>query len=296
MKRRCHAFTLIELLVVIAIIGVLAGLMFPAVQYAREAGNRTDCQNNIRQIGLALHNHFDIHKELPSGWTADSPEGAPGWSWVVELLPEFEQQNLQLAIRRDLPIDAPENESVRQQELPVLLCPSDPSPRGTFMIHAGEHEEGEGYLHEGHTVDEGNPLFLVGRSNYVGVFGTTEIEDAPSHGDGVFFHNSRVTLGQVTDGLSYTLFVGERRSTLGGSTWTGVIPDAAEPMARIVGVADHTPNHPTGHFDDFSSYHTNGAHFLIGDGSVRWISQYIDLPVYWALATRCGGEPVNVAQ
>ncbi|MEQ8787553.1 MAG: DUF1559 domain-containing protein [Pirellulaceae bacterium] len=299
--RQRDAFTLIELLVVIAIIGGLAALLLPAVQFARESGRRADCQNNFRQIGLALHNHADIHGELPSGWKADSPEGVPGWSWVVQILPELEQQNLQLAIRRDLPVSDPLNASVRQHEVPFLLCPSDPSPLGYFTIGEGEHheegeEEEEHEDHEGHTIDEGHPLFVVGRSNYVGVFGTMEIEDAPSNGDGVFYHNSRITLSQVVDGLSNTLFVGERASTLGGSTWTGVIPEAAEPLARIVGTADHTPNHPSGHFDDFSSHHPMGAQFLVGDGSVRMLNQYLNLSVYRSMATRAGGERINVAQ
>jgi hypothetical protein len=213
------------------------------------------------------------------------------------MFPHIEQGNLYWSTRRDLPISAPENETVRTHILPFFLCPSDPSPRGVFVIGGEEEseEEEEHEDHEGHTVDEEHPLFEVARSNYVGVFGTFEIEDAPGAGDGVFFHNSQVSLSQVIDGLSNTIFVGERSSRLGGSTWTGVIDGAAEPMARIVGIADHPPNHPTGHFDDFSSHHIMGAQFALGDGSVRLINQYVDLGVYQALATRSGGEISNIA-
>lgn len=277
------------------VIGVLAGLLLPAVQMAREASRRANCQNNLRQMGVALQNHADVHSVLPAGWKSNGPEGGPGWSWAIGILPELEKRNLHHQIRRDLPISAPENAEVRRFEIRFLLCPSDPSPLGTFMIGEGEDDEEHGHEHHaGHYADEGHPLFEVGRSNYAGVFGTLEIEDVPSDGDGVFFHNSRVTLSQVVDGLSNTLFVGERSSRLGGTTWTGVIPDAAEPLARIVGTADHTPNHPTGHFDDFSSHHVNGAQFLAGDGSVQWLSQYIDIKVYQALATRAGGEVASM--
>jgi prepilin-type N-terminal cleavage/methylation domain-containing protein len=296
MRPTRRAFTLIELLVVIAIIGVLAGLTLPAVQAARESARRANCQSNLRQFGVALQMHADTHRELPPGWKSDTPEGPPGWSWATETLPELEQMNLYLAIRRDLPVGAPENAVVRRHGLPFFLCPSDPSPRYLFEIgEAEEEEEEEAHEHhEGHTIDEGHPLFEIARANYVGVFGTREIEDDPGRGDGVFFHNSQVSLAQVVDGLSNTIFVGERSSRLGGSTWTGVVEGAAEPMARIVGIADHPPNHPTGHFDDFSSHHIMGTQFVLGDGSVRLINQYIDIAVYQRLATRSGGEPGGV--
>ena len=128
------------------------------------------------------------------------------------------------------------------------------------------------------------------RSNYVGMFGTLEVEDAPSNGDGVFFHNSRVRFAEITDGLSNTLVIGERGVSYGNSVWAGVVDGAAEAMVRIVGVADHTPNHPSLHFDDFSSYHPSGVHFLVGDGSVRRFNNSIDVAVYQGLATRNGGE------
>jgi hypothetical protein len=136
-----------------------------------------------------------------------------------------------------------------------------------------------------------DPLFEVGRSNYVGVFGTEEIELDPSHGDGSFFHNSKVRFADILDGLSNTMVVGERSSKIGGSTWVGMIHGATEAMARVVGATDHVPNDVAAHFDDFSSYHASGAHFTLGDGSVRIISDDIDLGVYRALATRAGGEP-----
>jgi hypothetical protein len=139
----------------------------------------------------------------------------------------------------------------------------------------------------------GNPLFPVARANYVGVFGTLEIEDDPFAGDGVFHQNSSYRFADVLDGLSNTIFVGERCSRIDGSTWTGAVEAAEEGLARVVGSTDHTPNDPAAHFDDFSSHHPTGAHFTLGDGSVRMISDLVDLAVYHAIATRAGNEPVG---
>jgi len=282
---RRSAFTLVELLVVIAIIGILVALLLPAVQMAREAARAASCKNNLKQLGLALHNYHDVMGQLPSGWIADQPEGVPGWGWSTGLLAQLEQaaveQNL---INRNLPIADPANQAAREHVLPILICPSDTGPH-VFPIGADDAT--------GPSVDSGTPVFKVAKSNYVGVFGTIEIEDVPSAGDGVFFHNSCIRFADIIDGLSNTLVIGERRSKLGGSVWCGVIEGVAEPMARVVGISDHTPNHPAGHFDDFSSHHPSGVHFLLGDGSVSRYNDTIDLAVYQALCTRAGGEAVQ---
>jgi hypothetical protein len=169
-----------------------------------------------------------------------------------------------------------------------------PKEDGSHESH--EHEVGGSeeftQLEEGH-YDEGEQLLYIARANYVGMFGTKEIDDSPSAGDGVFFHNSNLGLKHVIDGLSKTIFIGERSSRLGGSTWVGNVAGAKESMARIVGTADHLPNARAGHFDDFSSRHTQGAHFLLGDGSVRIITDSIEEDVYHAMSTRAGAEVVS---
>jgi prepilin-type processing-associated H-X9-DG protein len=112
-------------------------------------------------------------------------------------------------------------------------------------------------------------------------------------GDGIFFHNSRVRIADITDGTSNTLMVGERRTDRllsWYSTWPGVIAEGEEAFQRILGVADHPPNDPHLHFDDFSSPHTGGAQFVLGDGSVRFVSSSIDEGLYGGLATISGGE------
>lgn len=287
MSRRKTGFTLVELLVVIAIIGVLVGLLLPAVQFARESARASSCWNNQRQVGAALHLFNDSHRHLPTGWSGSDPDGPPGWGWCSEILSQLEQDSLWNGIHRDLPIDDPVHKTVRETPLPILLCPSD-GVNSTFLIHGGLGAAVFGNM------DVGTPLFEVSRTNYVGVFGTEEIEDAPEAGNGTFFFQSRLSLADLHDGLSNTLIVGERQSRLGGSTWTGVIGGANNAKARIVGIGDHPPNHPDHHFDDFTSRHPSGVHFLMGDGSVKRLHNTIHEMVYKALLTRSGNETASV--
>ncbi|MFM7075032.1 MAG: DUF1559 domain-containing protein [Planctomycetaceae bacterium] len=307
--RRPRGFTLVELLVVIAIIGTLVGLLLPAVQSAREASRAASCRNNLKQLGLALHHYHDHAKRFPSGWSgAAIPDGTagddlPGWGWATELLPQIEQSTLHARIDRSRPVFDPANSAlhadVRRQVVPTFLCASDvrgPTERdGFFMIgaddgHDEEEEEEEGHHDERVDGPQFAPLTEIGKSNYVGVFGTIEVDDAPAAGDGMFFRNSRVGMRDMLDGTSKTLVVGERNSKLGASTWTGVVSGAKAAYPRVVGVADHTPNHADHHFDDFTSNHPAGVHFLMGDGSVHRLDDSIGIEVYQSLCTRAGGE------
>ncbi|MFN0020302.1 MAG: DUF1559 domain-containing protein [Pirellulaceae bacterium] len=285
MSRRKSGFTLVELLVVIAIIGILISLLLPAVQYARESARAASCWNNQKQLGIALHLYHDVHRRLPPGWAG--PDADNGWGWCSAILPQLEQDSLYSKLRRDLPIDDPLNQQARETPLAILLCPSD-GVKPTFTIYGGLGDVEFGNM------DVGTPLFNVGRTNYVGVFGTDEIEDAPDNGNGTFYFQSQMGLSDLSDGLSNTLIVGERQSRLGGSTWTGVIPGANNAKARIVGIGDHTPNHPDHHFDDFTSKHPTGVHFLMGDGSVKRLSDTIHMDVYRALITRNGNEVAQI--
>lgn len=300
-RYRRAAFTLVELLVVIAIIGILIALLLPAVQQAREAARRTQCKNNLKQTGLAIHLYHDSHNKLPSGWISDVPIGEPGWGWAARILPFMEQSNAHDLINYNLSIEDSSHNEVRVHTVATFLCPNDghPSPFGIGGEHDHDHDhdmtgfqdDDDDHDHEhGEDVDEGETLFPIARSNYVGMFGTTEVDEAPSQGNGVFFHNSKVRFADIHDGLSNTIMVGERSARLGGSVWIGVLREANAPMARVVGSADHVPNSPAGHFEDFGSYHPTGANFLLGDGSVRLITDSITLPVYWAAATRHGHE------
>jgi len=305
-----RAFTLVELLVVIAIIGTLVGLLLPAVQAARESGRAVQCKNNLHQIGVALHHFHDHARRFPPGWRgvrsghdpAVAGDDQPGWGWAADLLPQIEEEGLHSQIDFAKPLFDAANplvhQSVRTASATVFRCPSDAAVSidtapGVFTIGTDDGTEettvgGELYR----KVDGGPfpPLCDVGRSNYVGMFGTNEVDEAPAAGNGVFYRNSRVAISQITDGTGKTILIGERHSRLGGSIWAGVVAGAKAQRVRTVGIGDHVPNSAEGHFDDFSSMHPSGVHFLFGDTSVRRINDGIDEAVYRALCTRQGGE------
>ena len=293
-----RGFTLIELLVVIAIIAVLIGLLLPAVQQAREAARRTQCKNHLKQIGLALHNYHDTFGTMPSGWIAVDPvsgrpsahEGLSGAGWATMILPYIEQRNAYERFDPRVAINDPLNAAFLQIPIAVYKCPSDPQP-DDFEIQ----EEGGGAV-----------LAKLPIANYIASFGPESLdgcENAPGNmpvasngqcfGSGFFYHNSSVRLKDLTDGTSNTYMVGERKtvSELGWYTsWPGMVPEGEEAFQRICGSADHTPNHPAAHFDDFSSQHTGGAQFCMGDGAVRFISENIDSGVFQGLASISGNE------
>lgn len=299
MRNQKKGFTLIELLVVIAIIGILVALLLPAVQAAREAARRASCYNNLKQVGLALHNYHDVNRSLPPGWMAWDPAtgrpwvgGQPGWGWAPRVLPYMELESLQdNLINLSLPILHSNHNQIREHSLAIYRCPSDFGETVFDLHEAGPHQ------HQGYQSDDEHDhcrvLTRLATANYVGVFGTTELHDCEHvpmgdicRGTGVFFHMSHVKLADVKDGLSNTFFVGERSAKHGYSTWLGAVTGGEEAIARILGIADHPPNAEGGHLDDFSSQHPQGTNFLLGDGSVRLISETIDLQIYQSMSTR----------
>ena len=291
-----RGFTLIELLVVIAIIAVLIALLLPAVQQAREAARRTQCKNNLKQLGVALHNYHDTFGALPPGWIgvtngASDIYGMNGWGWGARILPQLDQSPLFSQIDFNSKMDSttsPQNSSARIKSIPAFLCPSDAASGNTWTIQNAS----------------GTNLVDLATANYVGVFGVSDIDDcvgapnSPCVGEGTFFQNSRIQFRDFTDGLSNTISVGEHKSRRDSgvnwnSTWTGVVAKGNDALVRILGTTDHTPNSPANHIDDFSSYHVGGAHFTMGDGSVRFISTNIDVNLYQRLATRAAGDIVG---
>lgn len=209
------------------------------------------------------------------------------------ILPQLEQAALYDQFDPDAALHAPANLLFLGHVLPAFQCPSDPKP-DTWQIE----EEGS----------PGTVLAILPTANYIGVFGPEHLdgcENAPGtapvlasgqcRSDGMFFHNSRVQLRDVTDGTTNTLMLGERRTDPDRgwfSTWPGMIPEGEEAFQRILGSADHPPNSPLLHFDDFSSTHIGGAQFTLADGSVRFISENIDLNVYKSLSTMQGLEVI----
>lgn len=287
-----RGFTLIELLVVIAIIAVLIALLLPAVQQAREAARRSQCKNNMKQIGLALHNYHDIANGLPQGWIGINASGQPfvdggnGWGWAARILPQMDQAPLYNTLNFSLPMTDPAHANARTTTLPIYRCPSDVGPQVWTITDSG-----------------GAALAQLATANYVGVFGISDVDPCAGQpapfrcvGEGAFFHNSFIRLADFIDGTSNTFLTGEHKSSEiddWHSTWLGVVPNGDDAFVRILGTADHTPNHPANHIDDFSSHHVGGAHFLMGDGAVRFVSTNISDVVFKGLATRAGGEVVG---
>jgi prepilin-type N-terminal cleavage/methylation domain-containing protein/prepilin-type processing-associated H-X9-DG protein len=292
-QRARRGFTLIELLVVVAIIAALIAILLPAVQAARAEARRTQSRNNLKQVGLALHNYHETHAMFPAGWIGidagvPAVEGQNGYGWGSMLLPFVDQAPLFNKIDFKLPINDPANLAASLSFLPVFRSASDVGP-SHWKIES--------------EVMPGTVLATLPTANFVGNFGTRELEDCHSlspgeacKSDGIFYHNSTTRIRDVLDGTSNTFAIGERKTNadLGWfSTWVGAVPEGEEHLARILGVTDHTPNHPDAHFDDFSSYDEGGVHFVFCDGHVRFISEVVNLTVYQGLATRAGSEVVD---
>jgi prepilin-type N-terminal cleavage/methylation domain-containing protein/prepilin-type processing-associated H-X9-DG protein len=307
---RRSAFTLIELLVVIAIIGILIALLLPAVQKVRDAANRASCQNKMKQMGLLLHTYHDVHGTLPPGmeWddgspTTNPPTYHPDWSWMALTMPYYEEGNLYR-----MADDWAHQGSIGERywdvfgqhtnpalSIPVKLwqCPSD--PRAELV--------GEGVTDLGRTVK-------VAFTSYLGVSGVN------IHGldnTGVLYHRSHVRIAEITDGTSNTVMVGERPPSFNfdfGWWFAGDGYDDYGSGDSALGAREHKYfNFLRAHYGcneeklglqpglvsepcdqaHFWSLHSGGANFLLGDGSVRFVSYQFDT-ILPQLCTRSGNE------
>ena len=287
-------FTLVELLVVIAIIGILIGMLLPAVQAVREAARRTDCSNKMRQLGLAIHNFEGSFSQLPDGWLISDP-GDPlsssGWGWSAVILPFLEETNLSGRINFELPIDDPTQVELAANVIDGFLCPSDPFP-SSLAFDPIENPVGQGSGTSGPPQETGEQI-AVARSNYSGVFGNIEQTPDPLRGNGVFFGDSSTRFRDIHDGLSNTMLIGERRNDLGTVSWVGVVSDTSEPFARIVAATDNPPNFNEVDFENFRSYHPGGINAVLADGSLHFVTDSIDATVFRGMGTIAGSELFN---
>jgi prepilin-type N-terminal cleavage/methylation domain-containing protein len=296
MSQRRRAFTLIELLVVIAIIAVLIALLLPAVQQAREAARRAQCKNNLKQLGLALHNYHDTANTLPPGWISGA-NGPTRWGWGTMILPNLDQAPLynQLAAAAGQDVNSTSavgfsavmtslQPGLLQTALPAFRCPSDIGATTVTTPLAN------GYMIM--TPPNANTM-IYGRSNYPAVAGAAVNYMSGTTTDGAFWQNSKHNFRDFTDGLSNTCLIGERSTQrlvngeyVGGDTfWSGVGCDSM-PQGMALHLGDNNQADPLNSemmmapstmmpYSGFSSLHVGGGHFLMGDGAVRFISENI---------------------
>lgn len=293
-----HGFTLVELLVVIAIIGVLIALLLPAVQQAREAARRMTCSNKLRQVGIALHNYHDTYGKLPPGRVSTNRI-----SWQVQILPQIEQNALFEAISTVGAFNQPwENVAAMTNTgspplaktiVDAYICPSDTGDGINQRLGTSPNQ--------------------FGKSNYVGVFSAYHNPTDPTatnnaggtDRDATFYDNSKVKFADVTDGLSNTIIVAERRtgksSGPAGSLWVGnhtgfggaITVWEFQIRLRMERVSNDTDYNINGNsVYNPSSNHPGGAQFLNGDASVVFLPETINLRTQAALGTIDGGEVI----
>ena len=283
-----RGFTLIELLVVIAVIAVLIALLLPAVQQAREAARRSQCQNHLKQLGVAIHNYHDTNQCLPMG--SANPSSVGSWGMMLALLPQLEQKPLFATANTqasDCCVEILSKQSMNRlnpadKPLPFLWCPSESN--SNRLLTSGPP----------------TPTYPCGKLyafSYLGVSGTVHSGcGSTAAGQGMFYSRSKTRIGDILDGTSSTLAIGERGipsdlawgwSICGGlecehylSTQIGLSP--AKNLPAGTGVETH-----------FSSYHPGGAYFLLADGHVKFLNFNIDYNTYRSLSTTSQRETLG---
>lgn len=273
--QRRSGMTVLELLVAMGVISTLTTLILPAVQSAREAARRTQCCNQLKQLGLALHGYHEQWRCLPAAWQFERT-GNSQYGWAVPLLPLLEQQAVSRQVDRGRRLDDPANATARETSIALLICPSD-IIEPTFVLHEDEELTGSS-----------GPLVNLPTANYVGVFGVAEPDDfipAPP-GEGAFAGVRPVRFEEFQRGLTQTFLIGERTMAKVPSTWLGVDLRGEDAACRLVGNALTSPNCSLCDECEFDSRHSGGSNFLFGDGRVKLISQSIDSNEYQRLAKR----------
>jgi prepilin-type N-terminal cleavage/methylation domain-containing protein/prepilin-type processing-associated H-X9-DG protein len=329
-RARRQGFTLIELLVVIAIIAILIGLLVPAVQKVRDAAARAQCQNNLKQMGLALHSHHDTRKTLPPGGMQTGRNGTPCYTnWAIEILPYIEQAPLYKRYDQRVLNEHDNNRFVNQSRVPVYECPSDLLIGRLERPASGPRRYN--YMH-------GSYRAVSGRSGAIGRGFWDTFEDqfwppnwimlqswrGPLHGTAAAYNGIPAQnatgqrgsplsqmggpekLANIIDGTSNTLMVGEctfidvsNRATFWSYTYASYNQSSVTTESRILTVEYNKCARLPGQGGDnpckraFGSLHTGGMNFVLCDGSVRFVSESVDINLLAAMATIAGGEVVT---
>lgn len=318
------AFTLVELLVVIAIIGILVALLLPAVQAAREAARRTQCKNNVRQLALACLIYADIKKELPEGGNLNNQ-----LSWLCYVLPHMEenaiydQMKANNAFERGLVGGGTDRggasvpagtlhkgQFFAQSSVSSIACPSAITPMtrktsATMLDASG----GKIPLYQNHYLGVAGPVTAGGVAYRLNDKCPYTTDRGGSSDQGLLAFGYAVKLRRVTDGLSKTLMLGEINFDpieddlrYSGDSWTrgiGLTSNLSGDnySAAMKNIA-YSINAPPveGNNSPFGSFHAGGTHFAMGDGSVTFVDENIDHPLYQALASRDGNESGSLPQ
>lgn len=279
--RAASGFTLVELLVVISIIGILVGLLLPAVQAAREAGRRSQCQNNLKQLGLAFEQYHLHMRSYPAGTLQSKPDGDPtgvaGFGWAPQLLPYLQQEALYnyLGLPKGQLHDVLKTSSGKELAsiaLPMLRCPSDSS----MLLNPDRPFTGAKY---------GD--FQAARTNYVANHGTRFVTlkerqlDYLRDSFGVFWPDSKCKESHITDGSSNTILAGERSTEYWGGVWVGTRDynsDGDSGLRQVFGISDTKINDRDIEAGrrGFSSMHPGGAFFVFADGHVEFLDESIE--------------------
>lgn len=311
LKKRLRAFTLVELLVVIAIIGILVALLLPAIQAAREAARRAECNNNLKQLGIALQNYHDIHKQFPIGSRHNDPANTPVralWSAgdhrkgsiLVKLLPFIEETSIYDPINQLLDVEGQINAMSPRPQIGAYRCPSDPyeniaAPPSNYAKSMGSQRMSSRACgqYQGH---------LEGPHSH----GSTDDSGRVSGIFSRFYWSAK--MAEVTDGTSTTIIMGEILPKCGdhhrsgwldaNALWTSTIAPINYPTC-----AGEPPGHGGAPYDcnsdanwttsqGFKSKHPGGAQFVLCDGSVHFLTDSIDYTTYQRLGCRRDREPV----